>query len=120
MGDYRTALRAIREGSTADEQESGTLDFKREGRSQQDVAKDVAEAAACFANSQGGTLVVGIRDRVRGTEAFEGTSLDADVILRRVYQLTNPSVTVHVHEDSSDGVRLLIIDVPNPLSIKAP
>jgi ATP-dependent DNA helicase RecG len=110
--DHRAALDAIRLGSTADAEESGTLDFKREGRSRQDIIKDLAEAAACFANSQGGTLVVGVRDRTPGPQAFEGTILDADVVLRRIYELTNPSLTVDVSEDTSQGKRLLIIDVP--------
>jgi ATP-dependent DNA helicase RecG len=112
LAGYKAALRAIALGSTADAEESSTLDFKREGRSRQDVAKDLAEAAACFANAQGGTLVVGVKDRTAGVEAFEGTTLDADVILRRVYELTHPSLTVDVFEEMHEGTRLLIIDVP--------
>lgn len=112
MGEVETALQAISNGSTADQVESRTLDFKREGRSRQDVMKDLAEAAACFANSQGGAVVVGVMDRVGRDEAFEGTRLDADEVLRRIYQITQPALTVQVREINYAAKRLLVVDVP--------
>ncbi len=112
MDEVETALAAISGGATADQVESRTLDFKREGRSRQDVMKDLAEAAACFANGQGGSVVVGVKDRVGGAEAFEGTALDVDEVLRRVYQLTHPALTVQVREFTHEARRLLVVDVP--------
>lgn len=111
------ALAAIAGGQTADEVESRTLEFKREGRSRQDTVKALAEAAACFANAQGGIVVAGVRDRVRGPAAFEGTELDADVVLRRVYELTNPSLIVSVAVLQHEGARLLIITVPRSADV---
>ena len=74
--------------------------------------KDLAEAAACFANAAGGTVVIGVRDKPGGPEAFEGTDLDADQVLRRVYELTSPRLTVDVQERVHNGVRLLVVRVP--------
>ena len=111
------ALAAIRDGSTADAEESLTLDFKREGRSKQDVLKDLAEAAACFANGHGGTVVVGVHDHVPGSPAFEGTALDANVVLRRIYELTIPALNVDVREHMFQGTRLLVIQVPRSADV---
>lgn len=106
------AIAAIRAGRVADEVESATLDFKRQQRSRDDTAKDLAEAVSCFANSQGGTVVVGVRDRARGAEAFEGTSLDQLWLSRRIYEITHPPVIVSIEERAVDGVRLLLLSVP--------
>jgi ATP-dependent DNA helicase RecG len=106
------ALARVLAGESADSLESRTLDFKRQGRSRDDALKNLAEAAACFANASGGTLVVGVRDRPGGPEALEGTDLDVDVALRRIYQLTQPPLTVEVTETMFQGCRLLLVDVP--------
>jgi len=50
-----TALDSIRAGDIADTVESHRLDFKRQGRSREDTMRDLAAAAVCFANSDGGT-----------------------------------------------------------------
>lgn len=112
MSQVERALDAIESGSTADALETWTLDFKREGRSKPDAVKALAEAAACFANARGGHLVVGIKDRTSGLDAFEGTSLDANLLLRRIYELTTPSLTVEVEQIRRHNVDLLIIRVP--------
>ncbi len=111
------ALAAIAGGRTADDLESRTLEFKGEGRSKQDTVKALAEAAACFANAHGGELVVGVRDRVRGSAAFEGTELDPEIVLRRIYELTNPSLTVSVSVRLHEGIRLLVIAVPRSADV---
>ncbi len=106
------ALQAIAAGATADDVESNRLDFKRQGRSRDDTLKDLAHAAACFANALGGVLVVGVRDRVAGSDAFEGCDLDPDVVARRIYELTDPHLTVHAETMRSHGVTLLVVQVP--------
>lgn len=112
MDELTAALEAIVAGATADSCEGRTLDFKRQGRSREDVMKDLSEAAACFANAAGGLVVVGVKDKPGGSEAFEGTDLDADQVLRRVYELTTPRLTVDVQERMYNGVRLLVLRVP--------
>lgn len=112
MADVSEALDQIESGATADSVESCTLDFKREGRSRQDTVKDLAEAAACFANAGGGYLVVGVKDRTPGSAAFEGTSLDANILLRRIYELTTPPLTVEIEQAQRHGVGLLVVRIP--------
>lgn len=112
METWRTAVDAVLAGAVPDSVESATLEFKRQGRSRDDTAKDLAEAAACFANAQGGTVIVGVQDRVGGPEALVSTDLDPDRLLRRIYELTSPHLTVEITEVDVTGARLLVIRVP--------
>jgi len=50
----------------------------------------------CFANAQGGTIVVGIQDGVGGPKAFVGSPLDPIRTVSRVYELTEPGLIVIV------------------------
>ena len=86
--------------------------FKREGRSRPDAVKDLAEAAACFANARGGFVVLGVKDRVAGPAAFEGTALDANILLRRIYELTMPPLTVEIEPVTRSDANLLVIRYP--------
>lgn len=112
LAEVDEALDAITAGAVADSVESRTLDFKRQGRSREDILKDLAIAAACFANSLGGSLIVGVKDRASGEDAFEGTDLDADRVVRRIYELTEPHLTVDILELNLLGRRLLHLRVP--------
>ena len=112
VDEWRAAVESVIGGATADSVESATLDFKRQGRSREDSTRDLAEVAACFANARGGTIVVGVHDRPGGPEAISGTDLDADRVLRRIYELTSPRLIVEVHESQVAGKRLLVIRVP--------
>jgi ATP-dependent DNA helicase RecG len=76
------------------------------------AAQSLAEEAACFANSPGGgALVVGFDDR--GTAI--GTALDAEWLRRRIYELTDNRLTVTVREAEVNGVRVLVLLVPEAL-----
>jgi len=57
----------------------------------------------CFANAQGGTIVVGIQDGVGGPEAFVGSPLDPIRTVSRVYELTEPGLIVIVDALSYQG-----------------
>lgn len=108
-----TALAAIRDGRPATELETDRLDFNTLGRSIPDTLADLAEAAACFANSQGGTLVVGVADKLAGSRAFVGSGdLDPVRTQRRIYELTRPALIVNVELVETDGTSLLVIEVP--------
>lgn len=107
-----SALTRVVAGESAASLETRVLDFKRQGRSRDDTLKNLAEAAACFANASGGTVVLGVSDRPGGPQALEGTDLDADTVLRRIYQLTQPPLTVQITETTMHGARLLLVDVP--------
>lgn len=108
----RSVLTAIEDGAVAGTLESDRLDFKTVGRSVDDALVDLAEAAACFANAQGGHVVVGIADRASGREAFLGTMLDVARTQRRIYELTTPALIVTVDEFDWAGSRLLALTVP--------
>jgi ATP-dependent DNA helicase RecG len=113
----KDALDRISEGMTADELEHHQLDFKQQGRSVSDTADDLAEAAACFANAAGGTLVVGVADKVRGEDAFVGTTLEASFVRRRIFEKTQPSLDVLIREITFSDKRLLFIEVQEGLDV---
>jgi ATP-dependent DNA helicase RecG len=118
VSDITAALDQILEGrSTAGELEGDQLDFKREKDSRQDTAHDLADAAICFANAGGGTIVVGIADKASGPAAFIGATNDPQFIRRRIYDVTSPSLDVNVRELSFAGARLLTIEVQEGLDV---
>ncbi|NGM12637.1 putative DNA binding domain-containing protein [Verrucosispora sp. WMMA2044] len=110
--EYEEALARILAGETAAALESRTLDFKRQGRSRDDTLRDLAAAAACFANGIGGTLVVGVHDRIAGVDALAGTDLDPIRVVQRIYELTQPALTVFSEAIEVSDTRLLLITVP--------
>ncbi len=57
-------------------------------------------------------MVIGVQDRPGGPAAIEGTSLDANLLLRRIYELTTPPLTVEVQQKSRGSVNLLVVRVP--------
>lgn len=112
LEEATAALEAIAAGKAPQEVESSTLDFKEQGRSEGDILKTIADAALCFANSSGGVIVVGVADRSSGQEALRGTTLTADSVRRRVYELSRPALTVDAWDETFHGARLLFVSVP--------
>jgi len=107
------ALGAIWGGATATVHESASLDFKTVGRSVSDALKDLAEAATCFANAQGGTIIIGVRDNVPGPAAFVGASLDPTKVVARIYELTEPGLIVIADTRRYEGANLCVVTVPS-------
>ncbi|MGW6376232.1 RNA-binding domain-containing protein [Rhodococcus sp. NPDC055112] len=112
-------LDRINSGTSADKCESSTLDFKTEKGSLKETAVDIAEAAVCFANAGGGTVVLGVRDTPGGPDALIGTSIDADLLRTRLYDLTTPHLLVSVEAVDYNGARLLAITVPEGVEVYA-
>ena len=110
--DARAALERVHAGESAQSLEGQNLDFKEDSSSFKDTAKLMAEAAACFANANGGTLVLGVRDRPGGPDAIVGTSLDANRLARQIYELTDPGLTVAAQEFDFRGTTLIEVRVP--------
>lgn len=110
-------LRRIEAGERAADLETVTLDFKRAHPSFEGTARDLAEAAACFANTHGGTVVVGIDDKRPGTAAFVGCSHDAEMLRRRIWEVTNPHLTVTAITGTVAGAELLVLVVPEGLEV---
>jgi ATP-dependent DNA helicase RecG len=111
------AVSAIVAGGVPRDHESQTLDFKTVGRSKADAVVDLAEAAACFANADGGQIVVGVRDSVRGRDALVGTDLDPVLLKRRIFELTDPGLLTDVRSTEEHGPRLVVITVPAGLTV---
>jgi ATP-dependent DNA helicase RecG len=128
------ALRAILAGAAVDDVESRTFDCK-EDRSTRAVggartpgaarhegaARDLAQTAACFANSEGGAILVGVDDKKTGEEALVGAALDSEWLRKRIWDLTDPHLIVDVQEISEEAagkpVRLLVIVVQRSLDL---
>ena len=75
----------------------------------------LADAAVCFANADGGRIVLGVNDKAKTrAKALVGAPLDytPDLIRRGVFDRTVPPLTLVVNERLEDGNRLLVIDVP--------
>lgn len=112
MDELVPVLQRIAGGGTATSQENQFLDFKTVGRSLNDTLLDLAEAAACFANAQGGTIVVGVKDRTPGTDAFTGSSLDPTLTVSRIYEVTSPGLIVIARTTIFEEHDLTVITVP--------
>ncbi len=109
--DALSALAAISAGTPANELESETLDFKQDARSSSETIQVLLDAAICFANLRGGTIVLGVQDDATGHEAFLGTVVPTELIRRRLYELTKPAIVVSAIEHEHAGRRLVLIDV---------
>lgn len=99
--------------ATADQLESEVLDFKRWA----DAKKSLSEAvqmAVCFANADGGVVVFGVRDDIRGrANAISGCErYDLDVWRRGIYERTMPNLTVDVSELTVPEGNLILVRVP--------
>jgi ATP-dependent DNA helicase RecG len=115
----QSALAAVRSGATAGALESEMLEFKTVGRSEQDALRALADASACFANARGGTVVVGVADDRGGPDAFVGCELDLTAVRRRIFELTDPPLTVGVEDLEYGGNRLVVISVPTSPDVHA-
>lgn len=116
-GSVDSAMRQILGGVRAFELESSDLDFKRPKPHFDACARDLAEAAACFANARGGTVVVGIDDKASGSAAFVGCPHDAERLRHRIWELTLPSLTVSARSFSVEDMNIVEFGVPQGFEI---
>lgn len=101
----------------ADSLETQDLDFKEWSGSFRDAVAKIVEAVVCLANGGGGTVVVGVADKIVGrARAVLGVPLTVEVDRLRaaIHNRTDPHVAPNVHVMGvSDGTgRLLLLDVP--------
>lgn len=122
------ALTRIERGSNARKQESDHLDFKEPPRSggrrtaadlQGELERLILDACLCFANGDGGVVVLGVADRSPGPTALVGTTADGELLKQRIYQKSNPPLLVGVCERIHGGVRLLEFHVPRGAEVHA-
>lgn len=100
--------------------ESDRLEFKRTADSLKTTLQLLADAAVCFANANGGQIVVGIDDRaVERSTALVGVdpAYSIEVVRRGIFDRTRPPLTLNISERFEDGVRLLVIDVPAGIAL---
>lgn len=83
----------------------------------------IAETAICLANSNGGVIVLGVRDRANTREeALQGadaSDYSADTIRIAIYQRTRPAMSVDVSEVDTDGIRVVFIRIPRGTVVHA-
>jgi ATP-dependent DNA helicase RecG len=122
------ALSRIDRGSNAQKQESDHLDFKEPPRGggrrsaadqQRELERLILDACLCFANGDGGVVVLGVADRSPGPAALVGTTADGELLKQRIYQRSNPPLLVEARERIHRGVRLLEFHVPRGAEVHA-
>ncbi|MBF8184226.1 putative DNA binding domain-containing protein [Nonomuraea sp. K274] len=109
------ALAVVGNGVVADALETETLDFKVVGESQKSTYNLLADALVCFANARGGTVVLGVDDKATSRhDALRGVPADysIDSIRKGVFDRTRPPITPFVNDVIINGVRLILITVP--------
>ncbi|HEX7000792.1 MAG TPA: RNA-binding domain-containing protein [Trueperaceae bacterium] len=101
-------------GARADDVESEVLDFKAERDNLKSTLDLIADAVVCFANAHGGTIVVGVSDKIAGPAAISGVSANLTVrsVVSGVFERTRPGLSVPVQEHIVIGRRVLEITVP--------
>jgi ATP-dependent DNA helicase RecG len=77
----------------------------------------LAEAAVCFANTEGGVIVLGVDDRQRGPGAFVGTRFTTDDVRRLIHERTTPKLTVEARPLTREGRSLVAAYVPEGLEV---
>jgi ATP-dependent DNA helicase RecG len=95
--------------------ESQTFDFKQSKRDVKETLSLLADAAVCFANAEGGTIVFGVNDKATTrAQAFVGVdaAYSVEVVRRGIFDRTSPSLTTIAYELEAEGVRLIVVDVP--------
>ncbi|MGO9453878.1 MAG: helix-turn-helix domain-containing protein [Candidatus Binataceae bacterium] len=83
------------ETRSAGELESQTLEFKSWCRDEKNLCGELAEAAVCLANADGGFVIIGVQDRNVGRRAASTCpyrAVTADWIRAKVREFTTPPV----------------------------
>jgi ATP-dependent DNA helicase RecG len=102
------------DGETADALEDEDLEFKPWENDARTLNRILRETVVCLANAQGGTIVLGIRDRVRTRrEALQGVGrYDLYGLKRAIYDGTDPHILVEIEEMQEPEGALLLVHVP--------
>src|SRR5690242_9551632 len=110
--ELRELLKRL-DGSSADDLETETLEFKRWEPELRAVHRMASEAAVCLANARGGAVVFGVRDRFRSRkEALQGIGeYDERAFRRAIYDGTEPHILVDLEELVEPEGRLLVMRV---------
>lgn len=103
---------------TANDSETSTLDFKQPSKDGDgETRRTLLDAAICLANSKGGTVVLGVADKIAGPAAFIGTTLDAEDVRQYIFQSAQPRLLSDVGVFTFHNTRLLRISIPESTDI---
>jgi len=96
-----------------DEIEGEFLEVKHCPKNFMSLIQKCRKMAVCFGNSNGGTFVLGVEDKIKGPEAFTGCP-DFNVwdIAKEVREGTKKPVHVRVEYHSYKGIELIEVKVP--------
>ncbi|HRF74627.1 MAG TPA: ATP-binding protein [Accumulibacter sp.] len=105
----------------ADALETQDLDFKEWPAEPRQAIKLAVDIAICMANGGGGSVVLGVRDRVVGrAKAILGVPPETEIhqLKRDIYERTAPKLTPDIHElhVAEGSGRLLVMQVHGGLS----
>jgi ATP-dependent DNA helicase RecG len=102
------------DGETADALEDEDLELKPWENDVRTLNRILRETVVCLANARGGTIVLGIRDRVRTRrEALQGVGrYDLFGLKRAIYDGTDPHILVEIEEMQEPEGALLLVHVP--------
>ena len=119
----------LRDGERAEQLEGPDLEFKRwplkRGEPQLRVEHEkvrswLREYAVCFANADGGALILGIDPGRAGAEALEGcVGYDLDRMRAETFDGTAPPITADISEYHTPGATLLVVSVPKSPRVHA-
>ncbi|MFZ5877546.1 MAG: RNA-binding domain-containing protein [Nitrospirota bacterium] len=102
------------DGETADAIEDHELECKPWDEDTKTLHRMLRETVVCLANARGGTIVLGVRDRVRTRrEAIQGVGrYDLQALRRSIYDGTDPHILVEIEELVEPEGTLLLVGVP--------
>jgi len=71
--------------------------------------------AVCFTNSNGGTIIFGVEDRIKGPEAFTGCEkgINLQKLVSDVFKNTEPGIQIEPKYQNYNNVELLEVNIPN-------
>lgn len=112
--DYEAAIAAVRAGTPARQLEHERLEFKQPDQALKRTLEILTDAVVCFANADGGVVIVGVADKPGpdGSLVGVGPDLTRDVVIKGIFERTRPSLSVPVSDLLVDGKQLLVITVP--------
>lgn len=92
--------------------ESLTLEFKGESHGSLSD-REIYEAIVCFANSDGGVLLIGVEDdgTITGSRPRHGTSTDPTRLQSAIFNNTSPSINTRVSVVPTSGGDVIAIEV---------
>ena len=98
----------LKEDSSRRDQKTGAM--QAGSTRPESMARKLAQAAACFANTPGGgALIVGVHNE---SGEIPGTSIDADWLRSRLHELTDGKMGANVRVVEVDGIRILVVITP--------